>query len=267
MNTCARASLRTILDHIIAEARRRGYARLSLETGSRPPFEPALALYRKYGFVDGGPFDAYEKSSFNQFLHLELDATPIDRRQPLTDNEIRAAHVGEVNPLNGSIWIVDYDSQWGALFEREAARIRSVLSVSALRIEHVGSTSVPGLAAKPIIDIVLVVTDSADETAYVPLLEAAGYRLDVREADWYEHRMFKGPDTDINLHTFSVACPEVDRMLAFRDWLRVSPADRQLYARTKLDLAQKQWTFTQNYADAKTAVVDDIMTRARRDRC
>jgi len=190
-----------------------------------------------------------------------------DARRPLTDDEIRTAHVGEVRPLHGHVRIVDYDSQWVDLFEREAARIRSVLAGSALRIEHVGSTAVPGLAAKPIIDIVLVVTDSADETAYVPLLEAAGYRLHIREADWYEHRMFKGPDTDINLHTFSAGCLEVDRMLAFRDWLRVSPADRQLYARTKLDLAQKQWTFTQNYADAKTTVVDDIMTRASRDRC
>lgn len=256
----------TILDHIIAEARRRGYSRLSLETGSGPAFEPALALYRKYGFFDGGPFGEYERSSFNQFLHLELDAPPTDRRRPLTDDEIRAAHVGEVRPLHGRVRIVDYDPQWGDLFEREAARIRSVLSGRALRIEHVGSTSVPGLAAKPIIDIVLVVTDSADETAYVPLLEAAGYRLHIREADWYEHRMFKGPDTDINLHTFSAGCPEVDRMLAFRDWLRVSPADCQLYGRTKLDLAQKQWTFAQNYADAKSAVVDDIMARACRDR-
>jgi len=191
---------------------------------------------------------------------------PGDRRRPLTDDEIRAAHVGEVRPLHGRVLIVDYDPQWGDLFEREAVRIRGVLSSSALRIEHVGSTSVPGLAAKPIIDILLVVTDSADEAAYAPLLETAGYRLHVREADWYEHRMFKGPDTDINLHTFSAGCPEVDRMLAFRDWLRVSPADRELYARTKLDLAGKQWTFTQNYADAKSAVVGDIMSRARRDR-
>jgi GrpB-like predicted nucleotidyltransferase (UPF0157 family)/GNAT superfamily N-acetyltransferase len=257
---------RRILDHIIAEARRRGYSRLSLETGSGPAFEPAHALYRKYGFLDGGPFGEYEKSSFNQFFHLDLDAPPTNLRRPLTDDEIRAAHVGEVKPLQGRVRIVDYDPQWVDLFEREASRIRSVLSGRALRIEHVGSTSVPGLAAKPIIDIVLVVTDSADETAYVPLLEAAGYRLHIRETDWHEHRLFKGPDTDINLHTFSAGCPEVDRMLAFRDWLRVSPADRQLYARTKLDLAQKQWTFTQNYADAKSAVVDDIMTRACRDR-
>ncbi len=78
--------------------------------------------------------------------------------------------------------------------------------------------------------------------------------------------MFKGPDTDINLHTFSAGCPEIDRMLLFRDWLRANPADRELYARTKSVLAQKAWQFVQNYADAKSAVIEDIMTRARQHR-
>jgi GrpB-like predicted nucleotidyltransferase (UPF0157 family) len=184
---------------------------------------------------------------------------------PPTDERIRAAHVGDLTPLNGPIRLVDYDPRWAELFEREAARIRAVLA-EALQIEHVGSTSVPGLPAKPIVDIVLVVIDSADEAAYLPALESAGYRLHIRESDWYEHRMFKGPDTDINLHTFSAECTEVDRMLIFRDWLREDPADRQLYARTKSALAQKEWTFVQHYADAKSAVIDDIMTRARRQR-
>lgn len=188
-----------------------------------------------------------------------------DRHLPLTDEQIRAAHVGEVKLLNGRILLVDYDPRWAELFEREASRIRAVLP-EALRIEHVGSTSVPGLPAKPILDILLVVTDSADEAAYLPALESTGYRLHIRESDWYEHRMFKGPDTDINLHAFSAGCPEVDRMLMFRNWLRVDPADRQLYARTKAALAQKEWTFGQHYADAKSAVIDDIMTRARRYR-
>jgi len=255
-----------ILDHIIAEARKRGYSRLSLETGSGRAFEPALALYRKYGFLFGGPFGEYKASSFNQFLHLELDDQRTDHRQPLTDDQIRAAHVDEVKPLQGRVLIVDYDPQWVDLFQREAARIRAVLGDRALRIEHVGSTSVPDLAAKPVIDIVLAVIDSADETAYVPLLEAAGYRLQVREPDWYEHRLFKGPDTDINLHTFSLGSPEINRMLTLRDWLRANPADRQLYAQTKRDLARREWTFVQNYADAKSTVIDAIIARARPDR-
>ncbi|HKD73842.1 MAG TPA: GrpB family protein, partial [Ktedonobacterales bacterium] len=91
----------------------------------------------------------------------------------------------------------------------------------------------------------------------------AGYTLQIREPDWYEHRMFKGPDTDINLHTLSQGCPEIDKMLLFRDWLRCHPADRQLYERAKRDLARQDWQYTQNYADAKTSVVEEIIARAR----
>jgi GrpB-like predicted nucleotidyltransferase (UPF0157 family) len=136
-----------------------------------------------------------------------------------------------------------------------------VLGNRALSIEHVGSTSVPGLAAKPRIDILLVVANSADEATYVPALEAAAYVLCIREPDWYEHRVFKGPDTDINLHVFSPGCPEINRMLHFRDWLRSNASDRQLYERTKRELARQNWKYTQNYADAKTPVIEEILSR------
>jgi len=165
--------------------------------------------------------------------------------------------------LSRRILIVDYDPQWPGLFGREADRIRAVLGRRALRIEHTGSTSVPGLVAKPILDVLLVVADSGDEDMYAPALEAAGYLLRIRETNWYEHRMFKGADTDINLHVFSSGCPEIDRMLIFRDWLRDNAADRDLYARTKLALAQQEWKDVQNYADAKTVVIEEIITRAR----
>jgi GrpB-like predicted nucleotidyltransferase (UPF0157 family)/GNAT superfamily N-acetyltransferase len=233
-----------LLDHIVAEARRRGYTRLSLETGSGPAFEPALRLYRRRGFVDGDPFGGYVKSAFNQFLHLDLTARPEDER----------------------VVIVEYDRRWVELFEREAARIRGVLAERAMRIEHVGSTSVPGLAAKPVIDIVLVVADSSDEASYLPTLVAAGYRLHIREAGWYEHRMFKGLEIDVNLHVFSAGCPEIDRMLTFRDWLRENAEDRALYARTKRSLAEREWASVQNYADRKTAVVERILARAFKQR-
>lgn len=130
------------------------------------------------------------------------------------------------------------------------------------RIEHVGSTSVPGLAAKPIIDMVLVVANSADEATYVPTIEAGGYVLRIREPAWHEHRLFKGPDTDINLHVFTSGCPEIARTLLFRDWLRDNESDRSLYERTKRDLAARDWTYTQDYADAKTVVVEAIIARA-----
>ena len=168
-----------------------------------------------------------------------------------TEEQLRAIQVGGLRPLNGPIQLVDYDPEWPRLFEREATRVRAALGERVLQLEHVGSTSVPGLAAKPRIDMLLVVADTADEPTYVPPLEAAGYILRVREPDWYEHRMFNGPDTTLNLHVLSAGCPEIDRMLLFRNWLRSHDADRQLYERTKRELAQQTWKYTQHYADAR----------------
>jgi GrpB-like predicted nucleotidyltransferase (UPF0157 family) len=144
-----------------------------------------------------------------------------------------------------------------------SGRIRAALGERVLRLEHTGSTAVPGLAAKPIIDITLVVADSTNEAAYLPALEGAGYRLRIREPEWHEHRMFKGLDTDLNLHVFSIGCAEIDRILLFRDWLRTNPADRDLYARTKLELARRDWKSVDDYASAKTAVIEEILARAR----
>lgn len=183
-------------------------------------------------------------------------------RAPSTEEEILAAYVTPPKTLTGPVLIVDYDPVWPQLYAREDARIRAALGERVLLLEHAGSTSVPGLAAKPCIDIVLVVPDSADEPAFVPALEAAGYALVIREPQWFEHRVFKGPDTNINLHVFSPGCEEVGRMLRFRDWLRSNAADRQLYERTKRELAQREWKYMQNYADAKTAVVEQIVARA-----
>src|SRR5262249_57502839 len=170
--------------------------------------------------------------------------------------------IGELKRIDGPIVLADYDPSWPGLFDREAGRIRRVLGDRVLTLEHVGSTSVPGLPAKPRIDIVMAVPDSSDEAAYVPPLEAAGYVLRIREPDWYEHRVFNGPDTDVNLHVFSPGCPEIDRMRQFRDWLRSNTADRQLYEHTKRHLARRTWKYTQQYAHAKTEVGAEILARA-----
>jgi len=130
-------------------------------------------------------------------------------------------------------------------------------------IDHVGSTSVPGQAAKLRIDILLVVPSSADEPGYVPDLEAAGYVLTIRGPDWFEHRVFRGPDTGINLHFFSAGCVEIERMFSFRDRLRSNPDDRNLYGQAKRNLVKQDWQFTQNYADAKTQVIEEIIARAQ----
>ncbi|MGH2517296.1 MAG: GrpB family protein [Ktedonobacterales bacterium] len=182
---------------------------------------------------------------------------------PATEEEILAARIGPPDVLNGPIQLAEYDPAWPHLFEREATRVRATLGDQVIMLEHVGSTSVPGLAAKPIIDMLLVVPNSADEPAYVAPMEAAGYVLRIREPNWHEHRLFKGPDTNVNLHVFSPGSTEIPRMLAFRDWLRSHPDERELYERTKRELAQRTWKYTQNYADAKTEVVEGIMERAQ----
>jgi GrpB-like predicted nucleotidyltransferase (UPF0157 family)/ribosomal protein S18 acetylase RimI-like enzyme len=184
------------------------------------------------------------------------------RRGPTTEEELRAAWVKEPPKLTGKILVADYDPAWPGLFRREADRIRSLLRKRVLQLEHIGSTSVPGLAAKPIIDILLVVPDPSDEPAYVPDLEAAGYELVIREPDWYQHRCFKGPDTNVNLHVYPPGCPEIERYLTFRDRLRSHPGDRARYQRVKHELAERDWTYVQEYADAKTEVVESILAGA-----
>ncbi len=179
-----------------------------------------------------------------------------------SEAKIATVTIGELKPHDATIALAEYDPSWPNMFEREAQRIRRALGDGVVRLEHVGSTAVPGLAAKPQIDILLVVQDSSDEPSYVPLLESAGYVLRIREGNWYEHRMFKGPDANLNLHVFSPGCIEIDRMVGFRDWLRANAEDRVLYERTKRDLASRQWKYVQNYADAKTDVVEQILARA-----
>ena len=112
--------------------------------------------------------------------------------------------IGELAVLAGPVLLADYDPAWATAFERDAARIRGALGDRVKLLEHVGSTSVPGLAAKPIIDMVLAVPDSTDEDAYVPPMEAAGYVLRIREPEWFEHRLFKGSDPASNIHVFTV---------------------------------------------------------------
>ena len=185
-----------------------------------------------------------------------------DGSHPISDEDLAQVLVGPVTPHNAPITLAEYDPGWPALFAREAGRIRAALGSTAVLLEHAGSTSVPGLAAKPIIDIVLAVPDSADEPAYVPALAAAGYVLSSREPDWFEHRMFKGPDTDINLHVFTAGAAEIDKMLLFRDWLRACEADREAYLAVKRELALRTWRHVQHYADAKSVIVEQIVARA-----
>jgi len=181
----------------------------------------------------------------------------------MDEAEIIATTVGRPPPQYQEVVIAEYDPEWPRWFDRAAERIRTALGEKVLQLDHVGSTSVPGLAAKPRIDINLVVAEMTDEDAYVPPLEAVGYELRLREPDWFEHRLLRGYDPPVNLHVFPQGCEEVERMLRFRDRLRANEADRELYERTKRELAASEWKYVQNYADAKSAVVAEILSRCK----
>ena len=166
---------------------------------------------------------------------------------------------------DGPIRLAEPDPEWAAQYARQKERIEAALGPRAVQVEHVGSTSVPGLAAKPVIDIVLVVSNSADETEYLPDLAAAGYVLQFREPDWYEHRFLHDHNPEVQVHVFTVGSPEVERMLLFRDRLRARSDELELYQRTKRQLAARRWDYIQDYADAKSSVVEEIISRARAD--
>jgi GrpB-like predicted nucleotidyltransferase (UPF0157 family)/GNAT superfamily N-acetyltransferase len=159
------------------------------------------------------------------------------------------------------IVIADYDPAWPRRFDTERERIASALGGVARRIEHIGSTSVPGLAAKPIVDVLVTVADVGDEASYRSALERAGYELRVLEP---EHRMFRTPARDVHVHVWNEHDPEVARYLAFRDRLRESAADRIEYEGLKRSLAQHEWSDVNYYADAKGPLIEAILARAGR---
>ena len=157
-----------------------------------------------------------------------------------------------------AIVIVEYDPAWAELYATERARVAAALAQTAQRIEHVGSTSVPGLAAKPIVDVLVVVPDIDDEAAFLRELEEAGYVLRVREPG---HRMVRTPALDVHVHLLGAGDPEIDRMLRFRDRLRASDALRDAYAALKRELSARDWDDMNEYAEAKGPFIERALAR------
>jgi GrpB-like predicted nucleotidyltransferase (UPF0157 family) len=185
---------------------------------------------------------------------------PLWRPFGLADlDEVARARVG--GPSRPVV-VVPYDETWPAQYTGVVARVRAALGDRVLAVEHVGSTSVPGLAAKPVIDVNLVVADSDDETAYVPALEAAGFVLRVREPEWEKHRVLALEDPRTNLHVWSPGSAEPARTRMFRDWLRSHPEDREAYAALKTELAGRGFAEAMDYNNHKAALVYDIYERA-----
>lgn len=175
------------------------------------------------------------------------------------DEELESTLVGGME--RRTVEIADYDPAWPGRFERERSRLASSLGPVARRIEHIGSTAVSGLAAKPVVDVLVTVDDVEDESAYRDSIEGLGFELRVKEPD---HRAFRTRARDVNLHVWPDDHPEVAKYLLFRDRLRHDPDDRSLYERVKRELASKgAWRDVNYYADAKSAVVQEILARAK----
>lgn len=173
----------------------------------------------------------------------------------------------DVQQPDREVLIVEADPSWPRAYAELAERIIAVLGDAALRIEHVGSTAVPGLAAKPVIDIDLIVEDSSNEQAYVPVLEQHGFLLVIREPWWYEHRCLRHHNPDSNVHVFSRDSPEAERHRIFRDWLRNHPEDRVLYQTAKLmaaDDTREVHGHTMDYNSRKEDAIRAIYARAFR---
>lgn len=182
---------------------------------------------------------------------------PARRRPDATSLEL----VG--GPEAVTVGIRDYDPSWPLAFAEHRDRIRLALADQHVEITHIGSTSVPGLAAKPIIDVLVTVEDITAEEDYLDALLAAGYELRVREPG---HRLVRTPERDVHVHVYEQHARAVDEYLLLRDRLRTDAADRALYERIKRELMQRTWDDMNAYADAKTAVIEAIKERARAGR-
>jgi GrpB-like predicted nucleotidyltransferase (UPF0157 family)/uncharacterized membrane protein len=251
-----------------------------LEPGHRVAFEGTIGLGARYCLVEQVEPLGPDRSRFTVRITYTMPMGVLGRLAGALGVQRRAQHEAEEVLANVKahlerspaapegilvggreerlIEIVDYRPGWADRFELEADRIRHALGAGARRIEHVGSTAVPGLGAKPIIDVMVTVDDPDDEAGYLRQLEATGYVLRVREP---AHRMFRTPERDVHVHVWARGSDDERRHLVFRDWLRSNPADRAAYEQKKRELAG-QYRDMNDYADAKTDIIRAIMGRA-----
>lgn len=191
-----------------------------------------------------------------------------DERERITERALPMVSPGfETIPGSGRgdrepVEIVPYDTGWPARFMDWRDRLAGAVKLPALRIEHVGSTSVPGLAAKPVIDIQVSVDNLADESAYVPAIESLGIQLRSREDEHRFFRPFAGRPRDVHVHVCATGSRWERRHLLFRDYLRADPAARAAYTVAKVEIAARWRDDRIAYADAKTDVIEELLARA-----
>ncbi|MXG88884.1 GNAT family N-acetyltransferase [Nocardioides flavescens] len=227
-----------LLDALLDGVRRR-----CLLSATDDPTDPAVRLYLARGWRRVGTL-----GRGRQVMGLDLREADLE-----VEFHGPPSHVPDA--------LTPYDDAWPAAYVEHEARIRAALGDTALSVEHIGSTSVPGLAAKPIVDVLVTVPDLVDEGAYLPALLDAGYELRVREPG---HRLVRPPGRDAHVHVLEPDDPAAEDYLVFRDQLRRDAADRALYEQTKRDLISRDWASMDAYADAKTEVVEAIKERGRR---
>ncbi|MEU4530002.1 GrpB family protein [Micromonospora ureilytica] len=178
-----------------------------------------------------------------------------------TPEQVDAGLVGNPPRTWKSVVIEEYDSAWAQRFIVVRSSLTEALGGLIIGVEHVGSTAVPGLAAKPVIDVDLSIEDTAEESGYLPALERLGFRLVLREPWWHGHRMLVSLTEDVNLHVWPRGAPEPVRHRLFRDWLRSHPQDREVYAAAKRRLARDTAHRPRDYSLAKNTVIDEIYAR------
>ena len=164
--------------------------------------------------------------------------------------------------------VVPYDDKWNVLYEQEKKILQDILGDIIIHIEHFGSTSVSGLSAKPIIDIIIFVKDINKVDEYNEKMRTAGY--DVRGEHGITGRRFFvriKPDISSNhshhIHVYEQGRQSAKDELMFRDYLRVNPEAKQAYNNLKLSLSKQFYTDPLNYTEGKTELVRNITENAR----
>lgn len=170
---------------------------------------------------------------------------------------------GSERPVTDLVEVSPYREEWAAAFEAWWTRLAAALGHTAVRIEHVGSTAVPGLEAKPVIDIQVSVDDVDDEARYVPAIEGLGVSLRLREPG---HRYFRpagGLPRNVQIHVCEAGGEWERDHLLFRDYLRADPEAREAYARLKRELAERYRDDRLAYTEGKTGFILDALEEAR----
>jgi len=217
-------------------------------------------------------------SHFNLYNNMMSNGVPVEelvKHLDFDENDVERISFRKVKP---SLDIVDPDPTWPSTYAIFASRIVAALGPASslngaepgtghlVSVSHVGSTSVPGLPAKAVIDIDIVVPDINDESAYVPALESQGFQFMLREPKWHGHRFFTAAEPMFaNLHVWGPACAEAERHSIFKEWLIENLDDRELYAKTKRECSEASKLGGESmmeYTYRKEGVIKDILQRA-----